>query len=107
MCWAPGASQPRPQPEKPRSPVGVSLLKAAPSLVESDMRQDFLLKHIAEAERHVFEAQDFIRQQREIIAQSRENGSDTTHAERILDNTLGILDAHERHLAYLRRLLAK
>jgi hypothetical protein len=71
------------------------------------MDSDFLIKHIAEAERHVFEAQDFIRQQREIITQSRENGSDTAHAERILDNTLGILAAHERHLAYLRGLMAK
>jgi hypothetical protein len=71
------------------------------------MSQDFLFKHIAEAERHVFEAQDFIRQQHEIIAQSRENGSDTTHAKRILDTTLGILAAHEQHLAYLRRLMAK
>ena len=69
------------------------------------MNRDFLLKFIAEAERHVTESAALIRQHHEIIAGLRENGSDATRAERLLDSTIGVLAAHERYLAYLRDLL--
>jgi hypothetical protein len=71
------------------------------------MSRDFLLKHIAEAERHVHEAEHSIQQHHELIAQLRENGQDTMLAERLLYITVGFLEAHERHLAYLRNLLAR
>jgi hypothetical protein len=71
------------------------------------MNRDFFLKYIAEVERHIIESKAPIQRQHEIIARLRENGSDTTHAERLLDNTFGVLAAHERYLAYLRGLLAK
>jgi hypothetical protein len=70
-----------------------------------DMNRDFLLKYVAEAERHITETAAFIQQRHEIIARLRENGSDTTRAERLLDNTIGVLAAHERYLAHLRGLL--
>ena len=70
-----------------------------------DMNRDFLLKYVAEAERHITETAAFIQQRHEIIARLRENGSDTTRAERLLDNTFGVLAAHERYLAHLRGLL--
>jgi hypothetical protein len=69
------------------------------------MNGDFLIKYIAEAERHITESAAFIQQHHEIIARLRENGSDTTRAERLLDNTIGVLAAHERYLAHLRGLL--
>jgi len=69
------------------------------------MNRDFLLKYIAEAERHVTESAALIQQRHEIIAGLRENGSDITRAQRLLDNTIGVLAAHERYLAYLRDLL--
>ena len=71
------------------------------------MNRDFFLKYIAEVERHIIESKAPIQRQHEIIARLRENGSDTTRAERLLDNTFGVLAAHERYLAYLRGLLAK
>lgn len=71
------------------------------------MNLDFLLKHIAEAERHIVEAQRLIQQHHEIIAQLRENDGDAKNAERLLDSTLGVQTTHERYLAYLRGLLAK
>jgi hypothetical protein len=71
------------------------------------MNRDFLLKFIAEAERHVTEAAALVQQNHEIIARLRENGGDTTRAERLLDNTIGVLAAHERYLAYLRDLLGR
>jgi hypothetical protein len=44
------------------------------------MSRDFLLKHIAEAERHIVEAQYLIQQHHKLIAQLRENNSDATNA---------------------------
>jgi len=71
------------------------------------MTRDFLLKHVAEAERHIIETESLVQHHHEIIANLRATGGDTTNAERLLDNTIGILGAHERHLAFLRGLLAK
>ena len=71
------------------------------------MNRDFLLKHIAEAERHVTETAAHIQQHHEVIARLRENGSDTRNAERLLHNTIGVLAAHERYLAYLRGVLGQ
>src|SRR5271170_8334798 len=71
-----------------------------------DMDRDFLLRHIAEAERHVIETQAFIQQHHKFIARLRKNSGDTRHAERLLHSTIGILSAHEQYLDGLRRLLA-
>jgi hypothetical protein len=69
------------------------------------MARNFILKHIAEAERHIADGECRIREHRAFIARLDETGSDTANAELLLDSLIGVQTAHERHLEYLRRLL--
>jgi hypothetical protein len=71
------------------------------------MTRDFLLKHIAEAERRVAEGRHLVQQHQESIARLRDSGSGTENAEQLLDILLGVQTAHQRHLVYLRGLLTK
>lgn len=71
------------------------------------MTREFILKHVGEAERHVAEGQHRIAQHRTFIERLGEIGGDTTNAGLLLDTLLGVQETHQRHLAYLRRLLEK
>ena len=71
------------------------------------MLRNFVVKHIAEAERHIADGECRIREHRAFIARLNETGSDTANAEFLLDSLIGVQTAHEKHLRYLRRLVAR